>query len=537
MITARIEFVDVSDGEPDAAPPVVEAEAAAADAGRAAGRSRTSGAKRKAAALGSRASEEAETREARRKRRDGVRSQLELRRDPGVLRRLEEARVAYAAEALRKTVTKVVRDASRVAVRHLIPQVKAHHRFGPRVTMAELHEYQRRYAANPERRWPNTRSATWDCARLISVDRPDADRDLLAAVTPQSRLRDTTFSLASCIANGGIAAYETALRWVDEGHTDLHNVDCCLPAYYVPYDLRLTEGVCPTIATRPCPGCGYVFSLPKEKETDAPTGGSGWWKASILSLWINEIRTVFSPQQTPAFIAACRSANTSIAAPSHHSDSRLKFDQRYWSALVRFFRVVLLPCGLASRYNEPCQCTGQTAIQCAVERDSQEHADRYSMDISPAVIVTGLMPLQCGMSLPKFVTAEAAHVVTGASGCAVSVNAVPLFVNHEIAAHRVGRQWQREYVARMLALVHDAFAPAMRAFASASAAVSPVDPPRARTEDASDWKTWLADTDDMLGTMKQLSVIPLVVSYAMPDETPECVSVSLRVSVALHARD
>lgn len=164
-----------------------------------------------------------------------------------------------------------------------------------------LTRHQQAYASNPNR-MTRRDLVTLQCAHN------DIDTD--------SIVWNTTKQLATILAPRTIGAYDAALNAVSSGAVALANVDCFLPVH------RLGDAW----GFNGCDSCGFGRG-DGNRDNDAAVPIDRRRKLSLLRLW---------------------------AGASWTRESR--------GVLERFFHEVLLPTGLATRYNEACNCRGQTVL-------------------------------------------------------------------------------------------------------------------------------------------------------------------------------
>jgi hypothetical protein len=188
-------------------------------------------------------------------------------------------------------------------------------------------------------------------SKTLACSYDDLDRNSL--------VWNTTKALADILAPRTAAAISAGIKAIEDGTIDLSHVDCYLPVHRPP-DASMVSG---------CSDCRF-----QKGTLTASRDPRSRRKMSILRLWAGT--------QTRGFIHVMR----------------------------RFFFEVLLPTGLASRYNEPFNCTGHTVIDwmLKLEYTTSSFSDsRDSAALSPdlAVTLVAYFPPQVRLRVTNEVTA------------------------------------------------------------------------------------------------------------------------------------
>lgn len=232
--------------------------------------------------------------------------------------------------------------------------IQAHALFGRPLTMSDLRLYQQEYTQNPKRCWSSN-------VKSLRCEEDDTETD--------SVLWKTSKAVADAIADRETKSFLDICTRVRHGLIDIKNIDCFLPVARVE-DAFMISG---------CADCGFGRGDTNRWKTTLSDKQRR--KLSILRLWLGA------------------SAGTNFKAAIQ--DDRLGGDgyppQRVGDrprALAMFFREILLPTGFATRYNEPFNCSGQRAMDFALQM-FRGHA------AGPALIMAALMPSDACMHVSR----------------------------------------------------------------------------------------------------------------------------------------
>jgi hypothetical protein len=272
--------------------------------------------------------------------RDDRRKQREGKRDLLLKDATEEMNQSLdARKRLRKAKRKAERDAEKAQKKQGKIKALTTAVVGHPLTAIELRNFQKAYASNPERLWSNT-SEVFKC----SYD--DTKND--------SVLWTTTRKLGDMIASRSTEGFIKARQAILSGEIAIAYVDCFLP---VTRDLEDPY----------CLDCRHGSSTGYQR----PYPPASCRKRSILRSWIGAADVDYNSL----------SPNGITLSP--------RGQQLLW-----FFNDVLLPTGLASRYNEVFNCRGQSVGTFTAElfrvhmgdHDS-DYRDDPKIKISPMMIL------------------------------------------------------------------------------------------------------------------------------------------------------
>lgn len=289
--------------------------------------------------------------------RDARRRGRELKVDPEITKFLSEHNRKLQEKKEEKYNQKILKQHQLLAtekLKHEYPILAQtlDEVLGQSLTINEFTDFQNQYKSNPERCWSSN-------TRQLECSYDDTDNNSL--------VWNTSKHLADILAPRTIEAIEAATLAVQTNAIDIFNVDCYLPVR------RHAEAW----GFSNCADCGYtgvtetnaVGSRNSETSTTI-THPKHFRKMSILRLW-----------------AGCLGGFIGKTADEN--------DKKKTKALVNFFRVVLLPSGVASRYNEPFNCAGETLLKFILKLRYEYNSNHntFQLKSDPAVIIMHLFPI------------------------------------------------------------------------------------------------------------------------------------------------
>jgi hypothetical protein len=253
-----------------------------------------------------------------------------------------------ATEVMKQTLVERKKEARNRAARENLQNVVIGLLHHP-ASPAILAQLQNQYASNPERLWSSN-------SEMFKCSYDDTKNDSLLSVTSRK--------VGDMIASRSTEGFAAARKAIFTGAIPIEHVDCFLP-------------VTRDTADPYCSDCHGMERNPNPALCR---------KRSILRLWAGALGAV---------------------SPTAVSLSQLSPRCR---ELFRFFYQVLLPTGLASRYNEVFNCKGQTVGAFMMEQfyahlgyDERQprnlHELHPSIRISPALILAAQFPVQSLINL------------------------------------------------------------------------------------------------------------------------------------------
>lgn len=289
-----------------------------------------------------------------------------------------------ARDALIEKQLQLVLDQGQHLINEFLPKLLPS---GP-LTMDQLRSAQQAYASNPDRRWVHD-PATFKC------EYDDRGREDLVWKTTQK-------VAAMIMTTRDVRSYEAVLKAVEAKEIDLKYVDCYLPAYR-------------DVGNVYCNECSFGGRRPLNDKTALERH---YRKLSLLRIWAGSARlpTLDIPELHQTVCGTVEHKNwdecpyASLRPILYRTYSDDHFATNHHPARIhemrvmdRFMREVLLPTGLATRYNEGFNCRNANVLEFAIDLCNafQVETSQAEFQMSIPMLLLYAFPAPAMMNISK----------------------------------------------------------------------------------------------------------------------------------------